>query len=586
MTNKSKIRRRPTQSSSSSNPPKSILCDAKNSSWDVRLLRDDGDRVWVQFHFPTHDGRRGVVTVANSLLRPRSFQKLLDEISDRLPMFPDDVGEDESKQLQYLKSLVQTDKLEWMPSRCGFHDAATFVSHGEIIHPRERQPRPTISGSHSHTQNVAFRVADNSVLQLAYHSTYVAFAVGVALAAPLMTYVRLHSRTGSAANLLPETATFNFSGTSSSGKSSACLGALSILGSGRRAGKLDFTQRGLAELASDNNDMLLVCDDSEAVDHTPGALTKALKLMIHMIPSGTYKAISRGAPELPIEPLKWSLFALTTSPVSVPELARASGWTLSPGDKVRLFDIPVPVPLAGGIFDRPRGLPRAFLVRWVDEAMAQDSSNAFAEWIQHLLGTDKSAEIRRLTERFVSRVSPSTNGWEIRFARKFGVIYAAMRMATIAGILPWKRRYAFKVTKKCYQLARKQAGTAIPTNSIAETLNAILADPNAVVLQRTDGSPTRINRDVVAIRFLKRNERFIGLIDSALCARLGGVHQKSEFIDQLRLVGIVEKGDGHAGTSQTRISLERDGQIHKRPRMWIIPTVQLERLLKSTRPSK
>src|SRR5262249_48304864 len=134
-----------------------------------------------------------------------------------------------------------------------------------------------------------------SVLKLARYSTYLAFAMGVELAACLPSYMKFRSA-GTSQNCTPisETAAFNFSGWSSSGKSSACLAAISLAGSPTRAGSLDLSRRGLAELASDSNDLAFVLDDTEKGEDGPGAFVRTIKSIVHMVPGGRSKIISRG----------------------------------------------------------------------------------------------------------------------------------------------------------------------------------------------------------------------------------------------------------------------------------------------------
>jgi Domain of unknown function (DUF927) len=104
------------------------------------------------------------------------------------------------------------------------------------------------------------------------NSTYLAFGIGVALAAPLPSYVNLRrAADDDLAPLVRETAVFNLSGISSSGKSSVGLAAVSLAGSPDRAGTLDFSRRGLAEMASDSNDLLAVLDDTEKAEDGAGA---------------------------------------------------------------------------------------------------------------------------------------------------------------------------------------------------------------------------------------------------------------------------------------------------------------------------
>ena len=75
-----------------------------------------------------------------------------------------------------------------------------------------------------------------------------------------------------------------------------------------------------------------------------------LKALVHVLPGGQSKNISRGAEKFP--PLRWSTFGLSNSPHSIARLAHEHRWNMTAGDKVRLFNISVPGPSKGGIFDR------------------------------------------------------------------------------------------------------------------------------------------------------------------------------------------------------------------------------------------
>jgi len=122
-----------------------------------------------------------------------------------------------------------------------------------------------------------------------------AFGIGVALAAALPSYIKLRrNQTGEEHSQLTETAVFNLSGRSSSGKTSLSLAALSLAGSPERAGTLDFSRRGLAETASESNDLLLVLDDTEKAEDGSSVFVKTLKSIVHTVPGGRSKRISRG----------------------------------------------------------------------------------------------------------------------------------------------------------------------------------------------------------------------------------------------------------------------------------------------------
>jgi hypothetical protein len=115
--------------------------------------------------------------------------------------------------------------IELLPDKTGFVDADTFVTHGEILHADGRRtsvPRlsDTAGESFVDTKGTVEGTTEH-VLKLANESTYLAFGIGVSLAAPLPTYVSIRrSADDDLGPLVRETADFNFSGPSSSGKSS------------------------------------------------------------------------------------------------------------------------------------------------------------------------------------------------------------------------------------------------------------------------------------------------------------------------------------------------------------------------------
>lgn len=272
----------------------------RNHEWSVRRYRlgsADGP-AYVEYLFPSEGGIRCRVCVPHSKLRHKG--KLLDEVADRLPIYPPGVGYSDSDRIAFLRDLAQgTGKIEIIPSRTGFLDRHFFVTCSEIVgHDGLRKPRPTVTDPDPLAAPDVKGTLDGSkaeVLKLARKSTYLGFAIGVALAAPLPTYLRLRGEeTGSSAEiLLPESAVFNFSGPSSSGKSSACLAALSLGASPERAGSFDFSRRGLAEMATDANDGVMVIDDTEKGEDGSAALVAAMKTVVHMVPGGDPKPFPR-----------------------------------------------------------------------------------------------------------------------------------------------------------------------------------------------------------------------------------------------------------------------------------------------------
>jgi hypothetical protein len=467
-----------------------------------------------------------------------------------------------------------------LPDATGFIDAETFVTYSEIIHADgTRNERRRASESHAPEVVDIKGTSEGTrkLLKLGRYSTYLAFGIGVALAAPLPSYIKLcRKQDDSIPELVRETAVFNLSGESSSGKSSVERAGMSLSGSPDRAGTLDFSRRGLAEMASASNDLLLVMDDTEKAED--GELVKALKTMIHMVPGGRSKTISKGADQFPA--LRWSTFGLSSSPRAISALATENRWTMSPGDKVRLFNIAVPGPSKGGIFDRAGGPPKLraklsvkFIAK-LERGYSNNTGHVMPKWIWHLMRKNRAKRIMDLANGFVRHLGARNHGWEFRFALKFGVVYAAMMMGIDAGILPWAKSLPLKVATKCYRKARNAAKTARErANEMSIRLQHLLSQAGRVVnasTGRQSNKPIKISKHCLAIRYSKNGAAKIGLIDAALSRVIGSKQAKSILMKGLTSAGLVTEGHGHAGTRQERIKIERSGKSTGRVRLWVM----------------
>jgi hypothetical protein len=549
--------------------------------WSARILRK-GSLVGpasVELTFPTRGGGGRHFSAPYSEIRHR--KTLVDKLLDLLPIFPLHVGANPTSQAEFVHKLVDAAPIELQPDKTGFVDAETFVTHCEIIRADgSRAPVPSQGGapvkSFADTQGT-LEGTTKLVLKLANESTYLAFAIGVALAAPLPSYVSVRrSSDDDLGPLVRETAVFNFSGTSSSGKSSVCLAALSLAGSPDRAGSLDFSKRGLAEMASDSNDLTLVLDDTEKADE--GTLVKTLKIVVHFLPGGQSKQISRSADKFP--PLQWSAFALSSSPKSIFRLARDNRWTMTAGDKVRLFNISVPGPDRGGVFDRMKCEPAdrakrsVELIKELERGFTNHCGHVIPMWVQYLMTEDRSTEIIKLVDKFVHHVGAGGHGWEVRFAQKFGVVYAAMKIGIDAGLLPWPKSLPRKVATKCYRRARNAAKSdrERAAEGIVKLRKLIEEDGRLVDASNADRTvrPIKIPSKSIGIRFTKEGRVKYGILDAPMSKILRTKNAKAIFIKRLAKAGLLADGHGHAGTVQERLKIKRNGKIIERPRLWVI----------------
>jgi hypothetical protein len=71
------------------------------------------------------------------------------------------------------------------------------------------------------------------------------------------------------------------------------------------------------------------------------------------------------------------------------------------------------------------------LIRVLQRGCCDHHGHVIREWIGLLLRRDWSMKIVALRDQFVARVVPRGDGWDRRFAAKFGVVYAALALAQV-----------------------------------------------------------------------------------------------------------------------------------------------------------
>lgn len=559
--------------------------------WSIRRFRFGAltGPASVELSFPTEGGGISKIMVQQSELRHQ--KTFLDTLSNRLPIFPKNVGSSDKARFEFVTKLVSSyaGPFELVPERTGFIDIGTFATYSEVIYTDgRRQPIPsaTRAGGRTFTDVRGSPGGSKKLLKLARHSSYLAFGIGVALAAALPSYIKLRrDQTGDEHSQLTETAVFNLSGRSSSGKTSLSLAAMSLAGSPERAETLDFSRRGLAETASDSNDLMLVLDDTEKAEDGSSVLVKTLKSIVHTVPGGRSKRISRGVDQTKFPQLFWSTFGLSSSPRPISALAADCGWRMTPGDQVRLFNIRVPSSKKGGIFDLIKGGPEKRanrsikLIAKLESGYQNHHGHIIPRWVHYLMAEDRSQRVLELVEEFIKQIDPKNEGWEIRFAHKFAYIYAAMMMGIEAGILPWRQSLPLCAARRCYRRARRAVMTEHDRFlEQARRLSRLLEQKGRVV-DYNGRTPVVFTGRSLAIRYRKSGREKIGILDGALAEFAGSSASKEKFTAALLAFGLIGEGHGHAGTVQERIQIERQGTLSHRVRLWCIDKRKLVRLL-------
>jgi hypothetical protein len=366
----------------------------------------------------------------------------------------------------------------------------------------------------------------------------------VQLAACIPSYIawRMKGTTG-LTPILSETATFNFEGESGSGKTNIARAAAGLIGPPRLIAKWDFSRRGLEELAESRHDLALILDDVETHVDDGMNLKTALRHVTQAVPKGHSKHIAKKAEKTDLPALSWSNFGLTTSPPNLEEMARAIGWKRTDGERVRLISIPVPPISKGGIFDRLKGSDAERveegkkLTKVLERGIAHNFGLIFPFWIQYLLAADRSMQLIELDEKFVMRMAGHGDGWDARYARKYGVLQAVGRLAVEAGILPWSKAWPFKAVARCY---RRAIGTIRSDQELADKTIRLLAtlstDPKRFVrVKRSGQTVIRFGDRTLGLRTKYRGKGVLAVRDETLRGLAGSRAVAKTIITQLQL---------------------------------------------------
>ena len=423
-----------------------------------------------------------------------------------------------------------------------------------------------------------------TVAPIVAQSSFAAVAVLIGLAAPLVSYVGQHiSDTPGLSPLLSETAIWNFSGGSGTGKTTLSRVAAGLFGSPDAVFKWDFTRPGLEAAAEARNDLVLVLDDIEKHVEITMSLKNALRLVGQVIPSGVSKALSPSAKENGCPERRWCTFGISSSPLPLDTIAERLKWSRSDGEKVRFIDVPVPKATKAGIFDRlPEGTKDRVgagkaAITELERHLALQYGSAFPAWIEYLLTRSRALKIQKYAASFVDRVAGDGTGYDKRYAEKFAVLYAAGKLAIEAGILPWDNSLPWKAVAKCYKLALKSAASAdAQAATKVELLRSLLQQPER--FPKLKGTGTKVveyKPKTLGVRTRIKGRRVCALRDTEIQAFAGSKAVAKAIRKRLAEVGALNPGQGTAGTSQPGIKVQIGKKVSK-PRFWIIDEAKLE----------
>jgi hypothetical protein len=92
-------------------------------------------------------------------------------------------------------------------------------------------------------------------------------------------------------------------------------------------------------------------------------------------------------------------------------------------------------------------------VRKIESKIGTHFGHLFPAWMELLLTEDRSQQLIALCDHFERQMETSGSGYDERYARKFGVLYASGRLAVENGLLPWPLDWPMKAIQRCYRNA-------------------------------------------------------------------------------------------------------------------------------------
>lgn len=436
------------------------------------------------------------------------------------------------------------------------------------------------------------------------YSSFATVAFLAMLASPAREYLRRCGAPG-AGSFISETATFNFVGDSGSGKSLVGRIAASAAGHPDARSKWDFSRPGVEKYLNSRNQLGAIFDDTEKFIGDDRDLRKAIATVTQYVADGHSKELSENLDKNGIVPLNWDTFAASSSPKPIAELlGSASAAALTKGTQVRFYEMRIPDPNEGGIFDQPPpGVDRVEFAmktsRQIEIIIEQNYGLFFPAWIELLLGRNYAGRIVELIEWFVDEMKKLTtsgtwDGYRERFARKFGLLFAIGVLITENKLISWPKEWAFTAVSRCYanalataneSNARKQfdaPGQALETPEQAFTrLMRSYTEGRFLSVPPSKGRAIVIDDDKLGILTLYKNRRCLGISNEALITFCGSGLRADEFFQLLKAKGLYKRGHGNVRTTEMTIPMVIQGVLKNTPRFLLLDFEKFKTMVKA-----
>jgi uncharacterized protein (DUF927 family) len=349
-------------------------------------------------------------------------------------------------------------------SRIGWHNGETFVLPNMSIGSMSDQIifQSTMSIPHNFKQKGTLDDWQTSIAKYCIGNSRLIFAVAAGFAPALMQFIGENS------------AGFNFTGQSSSGKTTALKVTASIFGDPEYVKRWRATSNGLEGIAHMHNHMLLILDELAQV--APEEAGEIAYMLANE--QGKVRAQKSG---LTRAPLGWKLLFLSAGEISLGEHMLTANKKVKAGQEVRLIDIPADAGAKLGLFENLHGFNSG---AEFSRALVQSAQNyygtALIVWLEKLTEfvkvPDNINRLKILQKQFINAALPKdANGQVIRVASIMALIACAGELATEFGITGWPAGNAIAAVTKCFNDWLEQRGGAgnLENSQILSQIRAI-----------------------------------------------------------------------------------------------------------------
>jgi hypothetical protein len=513
-------------------------------------------------HVGSPDGQNFEVTLPPSaLLHPA---RTVDLIVDQCGCTLDPDGLNAAVQAAAATKPKRTVRITTKSGRYG----NLFVTPGKTIRLKPKAKRKVIFDPSRAAANEAaaslgktsgtLRSWQHRVAPLVAKSSIGITLVGAAFAAPLLELAGL-----------PESFILAVVGNSGSGKSVACLSAMSVQGAAVRAGLIPPTipPRALEETGTAYNGLLCPFDDLSrlADDKVIRAVTRWLTY--HFADGGgrlvSDKAVKQG---LPFE--RFKSIGLISYEKASKAAAQLVGEDRLRGETARMFDLHCDEEV--GVFDRlGDGDAAAEIAIALERLAAEHYGTPLPRFLVAVFAMKEKklrACLNTNIDAFVRSVAAGADPVQVRAARKFGLIYAALKLARQAGVVPWGPGLIGKAVRKTYRGAMRDETPAATGADLVQRLRRFLASPDAILTVSENGVSERdLSGPWFALIGLKHQKLpKLGLKEEALRLCCPNAVARQRLVAELESCGWLEPG---RGKKAWQAAIREKGKKVQRPRL-------------------